>query len=62
MNVNQYLCDDLLRHGTILEHKEYVTKDTNENVRQYLIRCDGEKYFMTKINEKWDYLTRVINE
>lgn len=62
MNVNQNICDDILRYGTILESKEYVTKDTNENVRQYMIKYEGEKYFMTKINGKWDYLTRIINE
>ena len=60
MKLNQKICDDILRYGTILESKEFDTAE-GEHIRQYIIQdTNEERYFMTKINGTWEYMTRII--
>lgn len=56
--VNQEICNDILRYGEVISDTEIEFKDGW--YRQYIVKCDGDTYHMTRHNGEWIFIRREV--
>lgn len=56
--LNQGICDNILRYGEVISDTE--TELVDGWYRQYIVKCDGDTYHMTKHNGEWVFIRREV--
>jgi len=56
--LSQGICNNILKYGEIVRDTETELEDGW--YRHYVVKCDGDTYYMTKHNGVWVFIRRGV--